>query len=531
MNGEKTVSEKIIRLLVWISILAFTLISVGTAFVVYQFSLNGRMASLHAATTSLAADVDGWFQYEMANCAQTAQVVNNLYDFHREKLTMDERAHIYAALTAKNRRYLNVYDAVGQDFVSGANAVLPANYDATKRGWYMDAIKTPGKSIITPPYVDAITGTVCTTFARTIAPDSGERGVFGIDIALDQIRDYVGEANKDPQSRFFIVDERGRILVHPDSSLMPDKHGTFTTMAPYLWRKIMDGGSVLDLDIYGKPAYYISSPLHSTGWRIVSTAQLRQVVTPIIAAVVPILAAFAVIIACIVILLKHRLNNLVSAPLDSLRRIVDDIAAGNDHVLIEPERYQAEFRLFAESFKQMCALRYAVRHDSLSGLLNRGAFFSAAEHDYALMRRQGTPGCALMMDLDHFKQVNDTHGHSTGDRVIIGVAEVLRARLRATDISGRYGGEEFCVWLPNTNREGAMILAEELRKDVAALQFTNESGQTFGVTISIGLADSEAANIGALLEHADEALYQAKRGGRNRVEVYQAKDTQPNSQS
>jgi diguanylate cyclase (GGDEF)-like protein len=522
MKQEKTVSEKVIHLLVWIIAFAFTLISLGTAFMVYRLSLNGRMASLRAAANVLAADIDGWFEREMANCAQTSEIVNNLYDIHKAAtLTSAERARIYVALINKNKQYLNVYDASGQEFVSGNSAKLPANFNPARRAWYIEAIKTPGKTVVIPPYVDAVTGMICMTFAQTIAPNDDKRGVFGIDIALNQIRAYVNEANADPKAHFFIADDRGRILVHPDSVLMPDKHGSFTTVMPHLWQQIKDSEtSVLNFDVYGNLAYYISSPLHSTGWRIVSTVRLWEIVAPITAVIVLILASFSLIIACIVILLRHRLNILVSAPLDSLRRIVDEIAAGNDHVLIEPDRYHAEFRLFAESFKQMCALRYTASHDGLSGLLNRSAFFSAAEHDYALMRRQGTPGCAMMMDIDLFKQINDTHGHSTGDQVIVGVAGVLRERLRGTDIAGRYGGDEFCVWLPDTNREGATVLAEALRKGVAALLFYNEIGAPLGVTISIGLADSAAANIGALLEQADKAMYHAKHSGRNRVEVY-----------
>jgi len=521
MRQEKTVFDKVIHLLVWIIALSFTMIALGTAVMVYRLSLNGRIASLRAAGNVLAADIDGWFEHEMANCAQTAKIVNNLYDFHEEKLTAAERGRIYAALVKTNKQYLNAYDAVGHEFVSGSGTAPPANFNATKRTWYIEAIKTPGKAIVVQPYVDAITGVICMTFAQTIAPDSDKWGVLGIDIALDQIRDYVREANVDPEARFFIVDDRGRILVHPDRTLMPDKTGSFATVMPHLWQKIKNSDtSVFNSDVYGNPGYYISSPLRLTGWRIISTVSLWEIIRPIITVIALTIVAFAVIICGIVTVLRRRLDTLVSAPLDSLRRIVDEIAAGNNDVLIEPDHYHAEFRPFAESFKQMCALRYAASHDGLSGLLNRSAFFSAAEHDYALMRRQGTPGCALMMDIDFFKQINDTHGHSVGDQVIAGVATVLRERLRATDISGRYGGDEFCVWLPNTDRDGAVVLAEELRRGVAALQFYNEIGASLGVTVSIGLADSPAANIGALLEHADKAMYHAKHGGRNRIEVY-----------
>ncbi|MDR3089645.1 MAG: diguanylate cyclase [Desulfobulbaceae bacterium] len=526
MNQEKTVSEKIVRLLVWITALAFTLISLGTAVLVYQLSLDGSITSLRAASDALAADVNGWFQRAMADCAQTARIVDGLYDFHGGVSTVDERRHVYKALVAANKQYLDIYDSVGpQEFISGVGDTVPAGFDATRRVWYIEAMKNPGKTTIVSPYIDIITGQTCMTFAQTISPNDGSRGVMGVDITLDQIRDYIGKANTNPKSRFAIVDDNGRIIMHPDPALMPRQDGSFTTLPPHLWQEIINsGGSTLVFDLYGKPSYYISSPLHSMGWRIVSVVRLSEVIEPIIAVVALIVASFAVIISCIVIMLKSRLNTLVSAPLDSLREIVDDITAGSDHVLVEPDRYHAEFRLFAESFKQMCELRYTASHDGLSGLLNRSAFFSAAERDYALMRRQGSPGCALMMDIDFFKKVNDTHGHSVGDKVIVGVAAVLKERLRITDISGRYGGEEFCVWLPNTDRQGALVLAEELRHSVAALQFQGEVGPPFAVTISIGLADAEAANIGALLEYADQALYQAKRGGRNRVDVYVGKE-------
>ena len=523
MEQEKNISEKITRLLVWITFLSFTSISLGTAFVVYQLSLNGRLTSLRAATATLAADINGWFEHEMANCTQMAAVMNDLYDFHGGALSADERGHVYEALVARNNQYLDVYDAVGQlEFVSGVGDKPPVNFDATKRSWYLMAMETPGVTVVVPPYIDAIKQIPCMTFAQTIAPDSGKRGVFAMDITLNHIRDYVGHANKEPKSHFFIVDSHGKIIVHPDQALMPDRHGAFSIIPPPLWAKITSGAdSILDFDTYGKLVYYVSSSLNSTGWRIVSNVQLQEVVTPIIAVVTLIIAAFAAIIGGIVLILKRRLNSLVSAPLDSLRHIVDKMALGNNDVLIEPERYQAEFRLFAESFKQMCELRYAAKHDSLSGLLNRSAFFSAAERDYALMRRQGTPGCALMMDLDFFKLVNDTHGHSAGDQVIVEVAAMLRERLRTTDLAGRYGGEEFCVWLPNTDRKGGMSLAEELRQGVSDLKFIDELGTSFGVTVSIGLADAVAANIGALLAHADKALYQAKHNGRDRVEVYE----------
>ncbi len=125
-----------------------------------------------------------------------------------------------------------------------------------------------------------------------------------------------------------------------------------------------------------------------------------------------------------------------------------------------------------------------------------------------------------MIDLDHFKQVNDTHGHGTGDAILRAVALVLRRNVRKVDTVARFGGEEFCVVLPRVSRSEALEIAEKLRRSVAQAPLEGLPGQApHFATISIGVASygSDATDVATLLEQADRALYEAKRGGRNRV--------------
>ncbi|WP_353859631.1 diguanylate cyclase [Azospirillum formosense] len=159
--------------------------------------------------------------------------------------------------------------------------------------------------------------------------------------------------------------------------------------------------------------------------------------------------------------------------------------------------------------------------DSLTGALNRGRFMARAAEEVARAQRGGQPLSAIMLDIDHFKKVNDTHGHATGDEAIRTVVRVCRSMVRGADVLGRLGGEEFAILLPETPPQGAALLAERLRQALAetVVRIANGAGSVLSVTVSIGVSALRPGETGvaALLARADEALYRAKSGGRNRV--------------
>lgn len=159
--------------------------------------------------------------------------------------------------------------------------------------------------------------------------------------------------------------------------------------------------------------------------------------------------------------------------------------------------------------------------DPLTGSYNRRYFFELAERDFEYARRYSRPLALIMMDVDHFKLVNDTFGHLAGDLALRQVAEVCQARLRKTDLFARYGGEEFIVLLPETTKEAASSLAETLRDQVAEIEMETRRG-SLRVTVSIGVSEltdgkDEEMTVEQLIEEADRALYRAKGGGRNQV--------------
>jgi len=163
-------------------------------------------------------------------------------------------------------------------------------------------------------------------------------------------------------------------------------------------------------------------------------------------------------------------------------------------------------------------LQLAAR-DRLTGAYNRGQFDAALGHEIQRAVRNGHPLAVAVLDLDHFKRINDAFGHAAGDRVLITVAATLAGGMRAADVVARYGGEEFAVLFPQTGRTAAAVRVETLRAQLAASPVHLAGGQSVTVTCSAGIAELgvDGADAATLLAKADKRLLEAKRSGRDRV--------------
>ena len=172
----------------------------------------------------------------------------------------------------------------------------------------------------------------------------------------------------------------------------------------------------------------------------------------------------------------------------------------------------------------MKKLEMVSRVDGLTQLFNRSHWQSRLSEEFSRAGRYLAPLSLIMFDLDHFKSVNDTHGHLGGDAVLVQVSGLIKNALRDSDIAGRYGGEEFGIILPNTNADGARVVAERLRANIESSPVPFEKIQ-IPVTASLGIAEfhNTISDPEDLIAHADSALYEAKESGRNRVIVYQGK--------
>jgi diguanylate cyclase (GGDEF)-like protein len=197
---------------------------------------------------------------------------------------------------------------------------------------------------------------------------------------------------------------------------------------------------------------------------------------------------------------------------------------GGDDFLSKPVTAQGLIASVRQRAQRHRVLRTHMEHDGLTGLLNHSALKERLVLELARAERLASPLALVMIDLDHFKQVNDSHGHAAGDRVLRALARLLRDRLRRTDIIGRYGGEEFGALLPDTDAATATQVVEKLRAAFAAIEH-GAGEQRFRVTLSAGIAASPPIKDSeTLAAAADAALYRSKLDGRNRVSLHQEAD-------
>lgn len=175
-------------------------------------------------------------------------------------------------------------------------------------------------------------------------------------------------------------------------------------------------------------------------------------------------------------------------------------------------------KLLRERSQLTKELQRLATTDPLTGAWNRRQFFTLAEREFNRACRYHCPFCLFMIDIDYFKKINDTYGHATGDLVLIQIAKAIASTLRESDFFGRIGGEEFVAILPETTLDNGAIVADRLRKNLANLDISAQ-GKPVKITASIGLAiyQVEDESIDAILQRADEALYQAKNHGRDRI--------------
>ena len=211
--------------------------------------------------------------------------------------------------------------------------------------------------------------------------------------------------------------------------------------------------------------------------------------------------------------LQDHMNTMLSAMESDREQLLEDEQSKRNWLEAAVEKRTEDIQLLSEKFK------HQATRDSLTGILNRGSFFETAQQLLDLSKRQNSTATFVLMDLDNFKLINDTYGHFIGDKVLIHFTQTIQALLRKSDLIGRVGGEEFAIFLPDTDTDAAFELANKIREAVSHSTIELD-GISVTYTVSLGIDSSMQTDhkIDDIFKRADLKLYDAKGKGRNRVE-------------
>jgi diguanylate cyclase (GGDEF)-like protein len=379
------------------------------------------------------------------------------------------------------------------------------------------------RTLISEPYVGAMTHHLLVLISSPIFNEAGEyEGFAAGTIYLDDsnaLNKLLSEHFYGNGSYVYVADKYGHLIFHPDKARLNESITTNEVINKAISglsgaQKIINsqGGSYF--------AGYANEPM--TGWAIVAQTPTSIVDKPLKKLIWDIvLKSFPIFI--IILLVAWRVSYLISKPLFELAAFSEEaiLSRGAAYSKMPKESsYIYEVRQLNQSINNHLALlNKEIRLDGLTGLANRKTFDLTIQEWLA----DDIPFALILLDIDHFKKINDQYGHLIGDEVLTGIASVMKAFSRSNDLCFRYGGEEFGILVKFGNVQTAVQMAERLREAVAAE--ASPTGNPIFVSIGISCKDGKDVSAKELIEMADIALYQSKADGRNRTTAYQANKT------
>jgi diguanylate cyclase (GGDEF)-like protein len=432
-----------------------------------RFEARGQLASSFAATR-VAQLLDQQSSVAVDSLSGTTQldaslaIAADMFDF-RAALILDSQGRAMAA-------YPRTPGLVGSDMTAGYPYVKPA---------------LTGRPAVSPVIVSSTRGVPVVEFAMPYYTPNGRR-VFSGAYELNQtpLDAFLESVTPIPGSLAYVVDGAGTVIGSSVDSKVSDEPRTMPAALAAAYRARTHG----DYDSRaGQPHFFTSKPVAGTPWSLVLEAPHDTLFTPI----------------------NGRQH---SAPWIVLG-FVALLAIGANWMMLRLLIGRDRLRVLN------AALDTSARTDQLTNLPNRRHLDESLTAALAAGGRHQLPVSVLVMDIDHFKRVNDTYGHTAGDRVLEHVARILEQAVRTEDIVGRWGGEEFLAVLPHTDGPGAAQIAERLRQLVQDTPYVNKSGdRRIVTTLSIGCAtDMVGGGRDSLIHRADQELYRAKTEGRNSV--------------
>jgi len=500
---------------------------------------------LRIATRQTASEIELWIKarsYDLKVFSSSYIISENLEKMlglekgNIERLVAADRIKTYLQSVREKfsaYRELVIVNMIGDPLVSNRAEVPVVNLPPQ---WLQEL--ESGKPIIGPPYNDPVLGRRVITLAEEIKSSENRRlGILATKIDLGSLYQIFKRRLAEGADELYLANTKGEIIVASSSFLDRINRSAFVA-------------GVLDADTRfpDNPTEYTSRHGHqvlglgvripNTDWSVVAEIKKADAYAEIVR-MGELTTLIVVLLLVAMGLFAYLLGHSIVKPLQRLSGEAGKVASGNLQVDI-PVQGNSEISYLTQVFNHMVAslqrgqeeisqahealieknreLHQLSITDSLTGIFNRKHVMDLFDMEFIRTQRYGTPFSVLIADLDHFKAVNDTYGHLAGDSVLRSIAKAMVESVRACDHIGRYGGEEFVVVLPNTGIDGAMDMAERIRRKIRLVTFNND-GQEFSMTLSIGLAvcHDDDNSVEAILKRADDALYRAKANGRDQA--------------
>lgn len=545
VSGLQSIKTKIIFFALLATIIPSLTLGV-LSYVQNRKLLRNKIANeLYNTTTQTAGEVDFWLKarlYDLKVFSSSYIVSENLQRIlgkqqdNIERLVALDRVKAYLQSVRQkftDYRELILVNMIGESLVSSGSETPVVNLPDQ---WFQQLEE--GKPVIGTPYWDPTLKRRVVVLAEEIkSPDNKRLGILATKTDLASLVNILKRKAAKKTDEIYLTDARGTLT----ATSAPEFEGS--SRSDLASKTLAAGGGFSRLPVEydshrGQTVVGLGAMVPSTDWAVVAEMEKSGAYADIVR-----LGTWTIVLVCVLLmamgLFAYLLGHSIVKPLQRLSGEAGKVASGDLEVDL-PVHGNSEVSYLTQVFNHMVAsLRRGQEEisqahealieknrelhrlsitDSLTEIFNRKHVMDLFDMEFIRTQRYGTPFSVLIADLDHFKAVNDTYGHLAGDSVLRSIAKTMVESVRACDHVGRYGGEEFVAVLPNTEIDGAMDMAERIRRTIRRVKFNND-GKEFSMTLSMGVAvcRDDDNSVEAILKRADDALYRAKANGRDQV--------------
>lgn len=513
-----------------LAFIIIVIISVSIASLLYTQGIDNAESVLRNKNRSVTALIEGYVAPLRKAVKYSGSPESGVDHTHyREQGTKEEILSLFEILqkTIPNIHYIFSGYEDGSLLIN--HYTPPADYNAVIRPWYQAAIESSPRISDGVPYQDINSKEWLVSFGKTLLDTNmNVIGVISIDAGMDAIVEALAvKDEKYPTIYNFVMDTEGKILIHPDEALPDTVNKKIISHIP---KAINTSGSLsYDDEDQQKLAHF--NRIDELGWIVVTEVNFADIRHPIIDTIIATVLMIVIGTLLTTWLMSYILSSHLILPLRKLQQRVQEITEGKDELgkyvfpnneigkiseAIEKLTEKALVQMNIELKDKNAQLSTISHTDQLTSIANRRKMMEVLQTEVSRYQSTHQPFSVLMFDIDHFKRINDSHGHEMGDQVLIHLAQIVEATIRNTDTLGRWGGEEFVIVCPNTDKHMALNMAEKVFSAI----HTHDFPLQINVTVSLGLSEfTNEHSLESVLVEIDRKMYRAKQLGRNQIQA------------